>query len=483
MKKMPNILFLMSDEHRFDVAGFAGNKIVRTKNLDWLAEDGCVFNNAYTPSPVCVPGRQSILAGQLPKTCKCEGWFDLEPGYLTIPRYFSQNSYYTIAAGKLHHEGIDQMQGWIQRIGNDMKISPRFIENKNIPLCKENSRPFHETKWSDPKEIQEAKIGKAFHNKMDEYTVKGTIDFIDEYFLNSHYDREKLNHQSLFLKVSLLQPHYPYTAEEEKFNYYLNRVPLYENQKLFDHEFLSQKRVVEGIDATRRQIQKATAAYYAMVEKVDDLFGEVLESLRNAGQNLDEWIIIYTTDHGDMLGEHGVWEKQKFFEGSVKVPLIIRWPEKFKGNKKIFENVSLCDLYATLCEMCDLPTPENLDSRSLVPLMKDQKYSWNNEVISQFSKYNQPLMKDESEDWENMELKDYRNMNLMIKKDELKYQYYGPKISKVLFDLKVNPEETINFINDSRYSEVITKFRKRASELGFGENKNKNYINVGYNIN
>ena len=98
----PNILFLMSDEHRPDVAGFAGDKIVRTPVLDELARTGVVFRNAYCPSPVCIPSRQCMAAGQLPRTCGCEGWTDLKPGYMTFARRFSQYAYQTACFGKLH---------------------------------------------------------------------------------------------------------------------------------------------------------------------------------------------------------------------------------------------------------------------------------------------------------------------------------------------------------------------------------------------
>ncbi len=115
----PNILFLMSDEHRYDVLGYAGNDVVRTPRLDALAESGTIFTNAYTPSPICIPGRQAIMSGQLPRTCGVEKFGqDLTPGYGTFARRFGQYFYHTVAAGNLHHTGQNQMQGWNQRLGS-----------------------------------------------------------------------------------------------------------------------------------------------------------------------------------------------------------------------------------------------------------------------------------------------------------------------------------------------------------------------------
>ena len=123
----PNILFLMSDQHRADVSGYADDGVVRTPVLDELARKGVVFNNAYTPAPICIPARQSMAAGQLPRTCGCEVFGeDLAPGHMTFARRLSQYGYATVACGKLHHNGTDQMQGWTSRIGNEYERAARF---------------------------------------------------------------------------------------------------------------------------------------------------------------------------------------------------------------------------------------------------------------------------------------------------------------------------------------------------------------------
>jgi choline-sulfatase len=224
MSRRPNVLFLMTDEHRADVIGYEGNRVVRTPTLDRLASSGVVFSNAYTPSPICVPARQCMMAGQLPKTCDCEGWIDLKPGYMTFARRFAQYAYKTVACGKLHHEGLDKMQGWTNRIGSEMYIAPQYIEDKVEDEFAQCSRPFKDYKWSDSKEIKRAGIGRGPYVAADEYTIQGALNFIDDFFLDPYYDREKFNHEPLMLKVSLLQPHYPYIADPDKFRYYLNRV-------------------------------------------------------------------------------------------------------------------------------------------------------------------------------------------------------------------------------------------------------------------
>jgi len=264
MTKKPNILFLMTDEHRADVTGYEGNSIIKTPVLDKLASKGLVFSNAYTPSPICVPARQCLMAGQLPRHCGCEGWVDLKPGYMTFSRLLSMYAYETVACGKLHHVGTDQMQGWTQRIGNEMKVAPTYIKDKKPEEFQKYLRPFNDYKWSDTKEVKRAGIGKSRCQTVDEYTMIGALGFIDEYFNDAYYDRERKD-QPLLLKVSLLEPHYPYCTDESKFKYYLNRVKPYFEESLFDHPFLSLRQVIPEKDASKREITRAVAAYYGMI--------------------------------------------------------------------------------------------------------------------------------------------------------------------------------------------------------------------------
>ena len=454
MPDRPNVLFLMSDEHRADVVGFAGNTVVRTPVLDELARTGVVFRNCYTPSPITVPTMPCLMAGQLPKTAHCEGWTDLEPGYPTWARVFAQHAYATVACGRLMHQGFDMMQGWTHRIGDD--VATRHLEGRVGEEFARYQRPFKDYKWSDAKEAKRAAAGRAHNAITDEYTVLGARNFIEKYFTDPMYDREQPG-RPLVLRVGFLQPHYPYVAPREKLTWYLNRVEPYLDEPVFDHPFLSQRQVRPGVDASERELRRATAAYYGMVEHIDDLYGQVLDALRHVGQDLDDWIVVYCSDHGEMLGEHGIWEKQKFFEGSARVPLLIRWPRRFAGGRVVTQNVNLCDLFATLCDLAGLPIPPGLDSRSLVPLLEGNAQGWNNESVSQFG-----------------------TTNLMIKRDHLKYQWYGPDMPEVLFDLEHDPLERQNVIDAPAHAEAVAAFRIRLAELGHGPNADPDYAGAGY---
>ena len=454
MEKRPNILFLMSDEHRADVAGFAGNKVVQTPILNHLAETGVVFNNAYTPSPVCVPGRQCLMAGQLPKTCGCEGWVDLKSGYRTFAQQFSRYAYNTVCSGKLHHQGPDQMQGWRQRLSPDAELDDWAVEGAIKEEFEKYTPALGTGKWSNQREIEEARAAYGPYQDFDARATDAALGFMDRYFKDILYRRPQ-NHRPLLFKLSLLQPHYPYFTDSERFEYYHDRISVY-NDPLSDHPVLSQSQQWEPVNASEDARRRATAVYYGMVDQIDTYYGLLLEKLESLGENLDDWIIVYTSDHGEMLGQHGIWEKTRFYEGSAKVPLIIRWPKQFKP-RVVNENINLCDLYATLCDLAGLETPRGLDSRSLVPLLNGNSDGWSNETISQ--------MNDD---------------NVMIKQDALKYQYYGPKYPEVLFNLEKDPGEDTNVSDSPEYAEAMAAFRNRLSELGHGPNAVKDYQNAGY---
>lgn len=444
--KKPNILILMSDEHRFDVSGFSGNEIVRTGNLDRLAREGVVFDNAYTPSPVCIPARQCIAAGQYPRTCgvECFGE-DLKPNYRTFARIFSEQGYHTAACGKLHHLGLDQMQGWRYRIAPDADVAVNYYL-KQAGKADAVYQFDTSVKWDDKKEILRAGPGNPVHAREDRLTVEGAKNFIYKYFVDSFYDRPK-REEPLLLYVGLQNPHYPYIAEEKLFNYYLNRVEPYKNTRPSAHPFLGRcsncPPLTIGKDVTERDVKRAMAAYYANVETADMQFGQIMDCLEEAGEDLDDWIIIYTSDHGEMLGEHSIWEKQRFYEGSVRVPLIIRYPARFTGGR-CSKNVNLIDLYATLCDFCGFDVPQGLESRSLKGLLLGEEEGWMDETISQWG-----------------------GRNLMIKNGALKYHYYSADGSKMLFDLEKDPEENEDFSKDAAYEEWMEYFEKRRKELGF----------------
>ena len=438
MDKRPNILFLMSDQHRFDICGFTGNKTIRTPNLDRLAEDAAIFDNCYTPSPVCVPARQAIAVGKLPWNCGCINYGDdLEPHSMTFARRFSQYGYKTVCCGKLHHSAEDQNQGWMLRVGYDNEVTDRFIDGL-IQEERDKYKPAESQWWNWTREVQNAGIGESPYTGRDRIAINGALQVLKEHFISPFYDRPE--HRPLFLKVSLHNPHYPYATDEQKFKYYYDKVKTFYRETAMDHPVVTRDWDQLSPEVTENEVRRATAAYYGQIEKTDEMFGEIIDYLEEIGQDLDNWIIVYTSDHGDMIGEHGIWMKYKYYEGSAKVPFFIRFPQNIYSHR-ITENINLCDLFATLCDLTGIDCVEGLDSRSLKPLLEKSADNWDNTSISQLGD------------------------TCMIKQGNLKYQYLGKGQKDVLFDLERDPNEKICFIDEPEYVGPVADFRLKVAEM------------------
>ena len=281
--------------------------------------------------------------------------------------------------------------------------------------------------------------------RQDEYCVDGALMLLDEYFVNEEHDRPK--EDPLLLAVSVLAPHYPYQCPEDLFNYYMSRVTPYEENlpDNFDcHEFF---KVQIGKDVTYREAQRATAAYYGMIEWVDSQFARVIKRLEDLNVR-DDFIVVFMSDHGEMLGQKGLWEKQQYFDASVRVPFSISCPENVLQQQSIVqENVSLVDLFPTLCELIDVPIPEGLDGRSLVPLMQGQAENWPDDVYSElYHPFNGP--------------------SEMVKDGNLKYfRFKGKGWPEQLFDLAKDPEEKTNLIDDPAYTADLTRLREKVDNF------------------
>jgi len=429
-----NILILMADELRFDLPGFMGNPIARTPALDRLAKDAVVFDNAYTPAPVCVPARQSIATGNYPLHTGCQKFTDdLPPGSSTFARAFSEAGWLTVACGKLHHRGPDQMQGWLQRIGAETAVQWPNTYGA------EGREQIGRLKWRGAEELETAGPGTSPLALHDRLTVDGAIDFLRMHFEGMY--RRTSEVPPVLLTVSLQQPHFPLLADKELFEYYRTRVRPRLSEEAPWHPALGRGALQCGEAVTAEQIRNATAAYYALVEQADREFGRVIAAIESHGQNIDDWLVVLLSDHGDMLGEHALWEKRKFYEGSVRVPMFIRSPGQWQPSRRR-ENVSTIDLFMTLCDAAGVPSRNDIDGRSLVPLLQDRPTGWMNETFSQ-----------------------YDVDEFMLKRGNWKYLTFGAKAPDVLFDLASDPGESTNRIADVSCAAQAAEMRGRLQQF------------------
>jgi choline-sulfatase len=344
----PNVLLVMTDEHNRDIAGFSGDRIVDTHNLDRLASRAVQFQNASCVSPICTPSRMCMLTGL--DAHNCSAWSNhwvLFPEHVTWPAHFAAHGYRTGLVGKMHFGGRDQMNGFQGRPYGDLRHA---LGHQPDPLSMYPG--YGQAESAGVSEIPESLM-------QDVIVTRETLSLIFE-----HTDTEP--ETPWFVCASYGRPHAPLTAPGRYIRRYRDKVPPPEKGRSSANELDAfAKRLVS--DVSDEQAVKAREAYYASVDFVDDCIGDMLNGLETKGL-LDNTIVIYTADHGDMLGLYGCWGKQLYHEYSAAVPLLVAGPETARG-VATDRVVSLIDLFPTVCEMAGLPTPENLDGVDISGLL------------------------------------------------------------------------------------------------------------------
>lgn len=331
-KQKPNVLILLTDQWRAQATGYAGDPNVSTPNLDQLAARSVNFKNAVSGMPVCSPFRASLLTGQRPLT---HGVFmndvQLDTNAITIAKVLAKEGYDTGYIGKWHLDGHGRLQNVApgkRRQGFDFWKGNECTHNYNHSVYYDNEDP-------------EQKIWDGYD------TFKQTDEALN--YINA----QKATENPFFMVVSYGTPHAPYhTAPEE----YRNR---------FDPDKIILRDNVP--DELKEQVKKDLAGYYAHIAALDDMIGKVLTNLEQNGQ-MENTIIVFTADHGDLLGSHGAYKKQQPYEESARVPMLYYIPENLKiasGERDALMNSE--DIMPTLLGLCDVPIPdtvEGIDYRS-----------------------------------------------------------------------------------------------------------------------
>jgi choline-sulfatase len=361
----PNLLILMADQMNPAFLPAYGHKVVKTPNIDALAETGVVFDAAYCNSPLCAPSRYVFLSGQLPsRTQGFDNAAELAADVPTFAHYLRRAGYNTVLAGKMHFCGADQLHGFEERLTTD--IYPADFG------------------WTPDWEHPEAR--PSWYHNMGSVIEAGPcvrsnqLDFDDEVTASARrklYDIARRERERPFcLVVSLTHPHDPYAIGEEHWNRYREDeidMPRVAAASVADDPHAARLRHVcdmVNMPVSEAQIGRARRAYYGAISYVDDQFGVLCRALRETGLS-EATIVVVLADHGDMLGERGLWYKMSFFEGAARVPLIVSAPQQLRP-RRVAAAVSLVDLLPTLVEIAGdgaaaAPYAAPLDGRSLLP--------------------------------------------------------------------------------------------------------------------
>lgn len=366
----PNVLVLLSDQHNRRIAGFAGNPIAHTPNLDRLASGSVRFERAYCQFPLCTPSRISMWTGRLPHLCGAWGNNSpIAPEYLTIPEHFERHGYVTCGIGKMHVGGDRPMNGFMYRPYGDL-IPNCFCGHQPDPI-----RTAKDQEWTrhDIGHFPFAGVSEVPEETMQDVVVtREALSFIEEHSASSP-------DQPWFVCASYQRPHHPFTAPRRHFERFwpdgpeLPPLPQGFPDAIHPHDrfIVDDYRLTAFSEEERR---KCLAAYYASVSFLDECIGGLLDGLGQSGR-LENTVIVYVADHGDMMGEHGLWWKRSYYDGSACVPLLIRPAAPASLPASVPGIVELLDLFPTLCDLAGLPHPQHLDGESLVPLLDMLRYS------------------------------------------------------------------------------------------------------------
>ncbi len=471
----PNIIVILSDQHNPHVCGCEGDRVVRTPALDALARGGVRFTSAYCPSPLCVPSRIGFMTAKYPSRVGCyDNGGILAPDAPTFAHALSRAGYETVLCGRMHFEGEDQFHGFEKRLAGDcMHWLTEETRGKRPNALDGQTAPA----------IAISGHGRTGYEAYDRFVTAKAVDFLagvahpssGEAVSSSaqagapvphkqqSHPRAGVPHKQtdrpFCLVVGTMLPHNPLIARKDLFEYYLARVkPELPTQAEIArlHPAIRAWRQRRGVDAlTPEQHRRALAAYYALVEEMDENVGRAVAAARAADPDA---VVIYTSDHGDMASEHGMWWKSCFFEGAARVPLIVSMgtdrnvcPTAQKGGadipicpRTVDAVVSLLDLGPTLVDLAGGEPMSDVDGRSLVPFLEGAPPADRpNEAFSEYggAHGDQPSCMVRSGDW--------------------KLMYYPEFNSCLLFNLREDPKEQHDRASDPACAHIAGELRAK----------------------
>ena len=358
----------MADQLAARYLGAYGHPLVKTPNLSRLATEGVVFENCYSPSPLCAPARATVMNGLLSsRTGVYDNAAEFPSAIPSWAHYLRKEGYKTCLSGKMHFVGPDQLHGLEERLTTD--IYPADFG------------------WTPDWRLRQERIDWWYHNMTSVLQpgiaeISNQLEFDDDVAFQAVrkiYDHARFDsNKPLALLTSFTHPHDPYAARKEFWDLYrdqdidMPKTPRMAKRELDSHsQRLYEMSAMDDYTVTDADIRAARHGYYANISYVDSLVGTLIDTLDKTGM-LDSTIIVFTSDHGDFLGERGLWYKMSFLEPSAHVPLIIWQPKRFKS-RRVKEPVSLADILPTFADLGagqPVALARKVDGRSLVPLLQ-----------------------------------------------------------------------------------------------------------------
>jgi choline-sulfatase len=434
--KAPNILIVMADQMAPACLPIYGHSLLRAPNMQALARDGVVFDSAYCASPLCAPSRASFMSGLLPsRTQVYDNAAEFAADIPTFAHALRLRDYRTILSGKMHFCGPDQLHGFEQRLTTD-------IYPADFNWTPDWDRPDHRPSW--------------YHNMSSVRDAglcvrSNQLDFDDETAFVAEraiFDLARSKDQRSFLLVaSFSHPHDPFAVQQRYWDLYRDEdieMPAPGNALDAHSRRLRHVCAMDAEPVTAAQVRAARRAYFGAIAYVDDLLGRLMQALRSAAL-AEDTIVILTSDHGEMLGERGLWYKMSFFERASRVPLVVANPGRFEP-RRVGASVSLVDLMPTLIDLAGGNAQSlgiGIDGRSLAPHLRGA--GGHDEAIGEYLAEGAiaPMV--------------------MIRRGAYKF-IHSPVDPDQLFDLNRDPLERDNLADDPSCAAVIADCRAEVGK-------------------
>ncbi len=483
----PNIIFIMTDDHARQAISAYGSYRNNTPNIDRLADEGMLFENSYVSNSICAPSRAVILTG---KHSHINGKIDnsgarFDSTQATFPKMLQESGYQTALIGKWHlrsqptgfdywrvlpgqghyynpdfitPEGIEQVEGYVTDIITDMAIGWMEDRKEDEPflLMYQHKAPHRE--WEPAERHYREYINKSFDEPatlFDDYKGRGTAAKEAEMSILDHMNMagDTKIHPDILRELGI-EPRSGWD-----FRALTSRLERYNSQQLaawhevygaMNEDFRNRYPDMDKEDLMSFKYQRYMQDYLACIAAVDENIGRILDYVDDNGL-AENTIIVYTSDQGFYLGEHGWFDKRFIYEESMSTPLIIRWPAETESGGRCSELVQNIDLAATFLEASGLDIPKDIQGKSLVPLLKNLDVEWRDALYYHYYEY--PAV--------HMVKKHYG-----IKTERYKLIYFYDDIDEwELYDLEKDPQEMNSVYGDPAYDDVQKRLKKQLKEL------------------
>lgn len=436
--KKPNILLIMADQLAAPALPVYGHPQVLAPHLSALAERGVVFDNNYCNFPMCGPSRASMHAGVLPHSIDCfDNAAEFHADIPTFAHYLRKLGYQTQLCGKMHFVGPDQLHGYHKRLTTEI-----YPANFAWTVDWSKGREYRPTNLTMAPVIESGPCIRTLQMDYDDEVTHHAVQGI--------YDLARAPGDDPFLlTVSFTHPHSPFVIAQQYWDRYdhdtvimptVGDIPPEQRDLLSENLYYCQARHLFTV--TDEHVRNARHAYYGMISYIDDKIGQILGTLEATGL-ADDTVVIFTADHGEMMGERGMWYKQHFWEWAARIPLIISQPKRWQA-ARVTQNVSLVDLLPTMLDLATdgagMPLASALDGNSLCPLLNNQSADWPDTVISEYTSDGST------------------GPSRMVRKGPWKYmQIEG--VDQLLFNVETDPNETENLIDNPEYRALAAELQ------------------------